>query len=47
VTDFLPGKKINAIKELRGLTSAPLKESKEAVEWLMENIPAAMSGPST
>lgn len=39
VTDFLPDKKINAIKELRGLCGAGLKESKEAVEWLVANDP--------
>lgn len=37
VTDMLPDKKINAIKELRGLCGAGLKESKEAVEWLLAN----------
>lgn len=37
VTDFLPDKKINAIKELRGLCGTGLKEAKEAVEWLLAN----------
>lgn len=38
VTDLvLAGKKINAIKELRGMSGAGLKESKEAVEWLEKN----------
>jgi hypothetical protein len=38
VTDFLPDKKINAIKELRGLSGSGLKEAKEAVEWLMDDL---------
>ena len=39
VTDFLPDKKINAIKELRGISGAGLREAKEAVEWLVANDP--------
>lgn len=38
VTDpMLARKKINAIKELRTLSGAGLKEAKEAVEWLEMN----------
>jgi Ribosomal protein L7/L12 C-terminal domain len=34
VMDYLPHKKINAIKELRAISGAGLKEAKEAVEWI-------------
>jgi ribosomal protein L7/L12 len=39
VMQFLPDRKINAIKELRGLTMAGLKESKEAIEWIEREYP--------
>lgn len=38
VVDLLPHKKINAIKEARGLTGMGLAESKRAVEYLCAHL---------
>ena len=38
VVDFMPHKKINAIKEARGLSHMGLKSAKEAIEYMQAHL---------